>query len=111
MKTTAESSIYIKRHDWFEKLACSTICYLEASGSYCNLHTTEHKKITVSQPLGDIARFLPHDVFVRIHRSYIVNVNHVDRYGDNSFLIDGEKIPIGRIYKKEVLARFNIAMK
>lgn len=111
MKSTTESYIYIKRHDWFEKLPCSTICYLEASGSYCNLHTTEHKKIMVSQPLGDIARFLPQDVFVRIHRSYIINMNHVSCYGGNCFLIDGEEIPIGRIYRKEVLTRFNIVMK
>lgn len=110
MANSTDSTIYIKHNDCLEKIQYSTICYLEASGSYCNIYLSDNKKITISQPLGEIANFLCPYTFIRIHRSFIINVNHVDKYIGNIFFIHNRMLPIGRTYKKEALSHFNIVM-
>lgn len=104
-------NVYIKRNECFEKLPCNTICYIEASGSYCDIHTADCKKYTVTQPLGEITGYLCPDTFIRVHRSYVININYVDKYIGNLFYVHNKMIPIGRAYKKEALTHFNIVFK
>lgn len=108
---TLYSFIYIKHNNSIERLKCSMIRYLEAAGSYCKIHMTGNKVITVSQPLGDIMGKLPTQIFIRVHRSYIININFVNKFYGNFFVIDNDTIPIGRMYKKEALSHFNIVSK
>lgn len=110
MENSSNNCIFIRHNECFEKLPYNTICYIEASGSYCNIYTTDNKKLTISHSLGDIAGFLCPHTFIRVHRSYIININHVDKYADNSFFVYNRMIPIGRMYKQEALSHFNIVM-
>lgn len=110
-KSNANHYVYIKHNECFEKLSYNTICYLEASGSYCNIHTIDCKKYTVSQPLGEITNCLCPDTFIRVHRSYVININYVDKYIGNLFYVHNKMIPIGRAYKKEALSHLNIVPK
>lgn len=110
MANSTDSSIYIKHNDCLEKIQYSSIYYLEASGSYCTIYTSDDKKITISQPLGEVANFLCPHTFIRIHRSFIINANYVDKYIGNFFIIRDMMLPIGRAYKKEALSHFNIVM-
>lgn len=103
--------IYFKQHNSIERLRCSRICYLEAAGSYCNIHMSDNKVMTVSQPLGEIICKLPANIFIRVHRSYIININYVNKFNGNIIYIDDHMIPIGRLYKKEALSHFNIVSK
>lgn len=105
------SYIYFKCKNSLEKVKCSSICYLEAAGSYCNIYLSNCKKITVFQSLREIISFLPQESFIRVHRSYIININCVDKYYKNSLYVNNVAIPIGRAYKKETLSHFNIASK
>lgn len=102
------SEIYFKCNNWLEKLTYNTICYLEAAGSYCSIHVSNNKKLTIAQPLGEIINSLPSDTFIRVHRSYVINIKYVNKYYGNIFYIQDTMIPIGRTYKKEALSHFNI---
>lgn len=102
------SEIYFKCNNWLEKLTYNTICYLEAAGSYCSIHVSNNKKLTIAQPLGEIISSLPSDTFIRVHRSYVINIKYVNKYYGNIFYIQDTMIPIGRTYKKEALSHFNI---
>lgn len=108
---TLYSDIYFKQHNSIERLRCSKIRYLEAAGSYCNINLTDNKVMTVSQPLGEIISKLPANIFIRVHRSYIININYVNKFNGNNIYVDGHMIPIGRLYKKEALSHFNIVSK
>lgn len=105
------SEIYFKCNNWLEKLTYNTIYYLEAAGSYCSIHVSNNKKLTIAQPLGEIINSLPSDTFIRVHRSYVINIKHVNKYYGNIFYIQDTMIPIGRTYKKEALSHFNIVAK
>lgn len=111
MESNTDRNIYIKHNDCFEKLPYGIICYLEAAGSYCNIYMSDNKMLTVSQPLGEICEFLCPNTFIRVHRSYVINRNYVDKYAGNIFIIHDKSIPIGRAYRKEALSNFNIVTK
>lgn len=108
LSKTFGSEIYFKCNNWLEKLTYNTICYLEAAGSYCSIHVSNNKKLTIAQPLGEIINSLPSDTFIRVHRSYVINIKYVNKYYGNIFYIQDTMIPIGRTYKKEALSHFNI---
>ena len=98
---TLGSEIYFKCNNWLEKLTYNTIYYLEAAGSYCSIHVSNNKKLTIAQPLGEIINSLPSDTFIRVHRSYVINIKYVNKYYGNIFYVQDTMIPIGRTYKKE----------
>jgi two-component system LytT family response regulator len=56
------------------------IVYLEASGNYTKFHMVNNTKHTVSKTLKDFEEMLPPDVFIRIHNSYIINKEFVEKY-------------------------------
>jgi DNA-binding LytR/AlgR family response regulator len=77
----------------------SDILFLKADGSYCQLKSKECT-ITFSENLRFLERKLDFaKEFVRIHRSYIVNVNSIQRVHENRLWIADTEIPIGKTYK------------
>lgn len=101
-------SIFIRIQDHFRKILFSDILYIEASGSYCTFYLQTGAKATVAYTLTDTMQHLSKDLFIRVHRSYIVNKNHVVGYIGNIFYIGDQTVPIGRQYKKDALSRFNM---
>lgn len=87
-------------------LPWSDIRWVEAGGSYCRLHLAKRKDCTLSFPLSCIERALPERCFVRIQRSYVVNLDYVDRIWGNSFVLGDEVLKIGREYRKRVMEYF-----
>lgn len=100
--------IFIKSRDFFKKVRFRDILYLEASGSYCVIHLSATENITCTRTLSEIVRHFPATSFIRVHRSFVVNLEHVDRYLGNQLWVEKVSIPIGRLFKKEVLNHLNI---
>lgn len=101
-------NVFIKIKDHFQKILFSDILYIEASGGYCNLHFLTGNKVTVAYRLSEIKQHLPNDLFIQVHRSFIINKNHVTSFIGNTIYIGENTIPIGRVYRKETLSHFNI---
>lgn len=101
-------SIFIKIQDRFRKILFNDILYIEASGSYCNFYLQTGDKIIVTYSLADTIQHLSEVLFIRVHRSFVINKKHVTGYVGNIFYMGEHIIPIGRQYKKEALSRFNI---
>lgn len=106
-KSTVDS-IFIKIQDHFRKISFNKILYVEASGSYCNFYLQAGVKITVAYTLTETMQHLSELLFIRVHRSFVINKNHITSYIGNTFYIGEQMIPIGRQYKKEALSHFNI---
>lgn len=101
-------AIYIKYKDYFHKIEFSNILFIEASGSYCIIHLKNNNKMTVSFSLTEIVKSLPTTLFIRVHRSYAINKDCVDTFIGNILIVGNNKIPVSRLYKKEVFSQFNI---
>lgn len=97
--------LYIKSgHEYF-KIEIDAIQYINSDADYTDIYTQEKKYIT-SESLKHWEEKLNNAQFMRIHKSYIVNLNHVVKTTAKFlFFTDEIKIPIGRTYKTEVLEK------
>ena len=80
------------------KIATQDILYLEAMRDYTRI-TTVAKQYLVLTTLNGIVKKLPADIFIRIHRSYVVNRNKVDAIQKNKINIQSQELPVGKLYK------------
>lgn len=86
------------------------ICYFEADGNYTKIHA-ENEQFTASKTLKEYETMLDESIFLRVHKSYIVNMQKVAKYSnkESSCLIlhNGKKVPISR-RKRYLLNQFSI---
>ena len=96
---------FIKEKDTQYRVNIAEILWIEASGSYCTIHTTQ-KDYTLSISLRVFHERFPHPLLLRIHRSYVVNIDQVTAIRGN-MLVVGEKksseIPMGESYRGDVM--------
>ncbi len=80
------------------------IMFLKANSVYVEIHTAQSSYLHRAS-LKALSKLLP-DNFVRVHRSYIVNLEHAMALNSNVILIVKHRIPIGRRYKNTVLKSY-----
>lgn len=77
------------------------ILYVEASGNHRITITQKEGNEVFQSGLMEVEQLLPEDQFLRCHKSYLVNLNHVKKINKTSFIMDdSHHIPIGRTYEK-----------
>ena len=89
------------------KIDLPSIYLIEAKGDYINIKT-ENKNYVVHSTLKKIEEKLPESLFLKIHRSYIINVKKIIDIEDNSVLIKREVIPVSRSNRPELMKRLNL---
>ncbi|WP_424961169.1 LytR/AlgR family response regulator transcription factor [Ekhidna sp.] len=95
------SFIFLKSGSRFEKVNIENIQYLQADGSYTKFITAD-KEYTLSDNLNNTTNKIRNPSFLRIHRSYVVNIESVTGL-DNDYVFIGEKnLPISRSFKEDV---------
>lgn len=107
-----EDAVFIKESaSVFKKIFYDEIYWIEALENYITIYT-ERGRHTIHFTMKAIEKVLPPERFMRIHRSYIVNVNKIDAIEDNYAVIfyRGQKktLTIAKTYKDELLRRLNI---
>ena len=102
---TNEEYMMIKKNRETHKFHYSSVDYIEGSRSYVTYSTTSGK-ITTTGILKQVEETLNPSVFVRIHRSFIVNLNKIDRISSQEVVIRNTELPLSRKYKKGVLEIF-----
>ncbi len=81
------------------------IYYCKSEGNYTTVYTNKNTKIVVSKPIKAIEELLSNDVFIRCHKSYLINKNHVIQYNKNGLLIINEdhKVPVSSRRKDTII--------
>ena len=72
--------------------------YIESLKDYIKIHRLNNKPLTVKYSLSTIEAMLPRDLFLRVHRSFIVSINKVTAFTPHDIEIGNIEIPIGRQY-------------
>ncbi|WP_455592015.1 LytR/AlgR family response regulator transcription factor [Bacteroides sp.] len=108
MAKTRQNCVFIKIQDFYRKVMFKDILFLEASGSYCNIYLKDRTRFTVTHSLAETAGYLAEGPFLRVHRSFMVNLDYVDSYIGNLLYIGEHTVPIGRMYRKTILSGLNI---
>lgn len=102
-----KQEIYIKEDSRLIRLAYAQILFFESAGDYVKVYTVSKTHIILAT-LKYIEEKLDHSRFIKVHRSYIVNLSKVVDIEDNSLVIQEKVIPISRAYKSVLLSRINI---
>lgn len=94
---------FVKLDSKLIKLYFDEVIYVEAQKDYVKIYTTTGKPQLVWLNLKHIEEQFPPDLFVRSHRSYIVNISKVDIILNEELIIGNTSIPLGMSYKEQVL--------
>jgi two-component system LytT family response regulator len=93
--------IFVKAEHRLIRIQLSEIKYIEGSNEYIIIHLTKDKPLTTLMRMKNIELMLPTTHFMRIHRSFIVNLNHVKVIERNRIVFDDKiYIPVGEQYKE-----------
>jgi len=98
----SEQTVFIKSGSEFHQLPIQNIKYIESDGNYVTFHTTK-RSILARYKISEVKELLPQQFFVRIHRSYIIAIKHIETVKKHCVVIDGNEIPISSNYREEFL--------
>lgn len=102
-----KDSIFVKKDHYFVKIRFDELKWIKAERNYLELHCSDKKFLTRST-LKDILDKLPPDDFFQIHRSYAINLNYIDSLEFTHVILNGESLPIGRLYFDSLKALLGI---
>jgi DNA-binding LytR/AlgR family response regulator len=106
INNTLPDRIFVKFKEKMIKIFTKDILYLSADRSYCRVFTKTDQYV-LSVPLKSVESKLSTDLFVRVHRSYLVNITQIDEFEDNHVFVSGTAIPISPNLKDDLFKRLN----
>ncbi len=109
-KPSSEPSVndlYVNIDRRLIKINIPDIYLIEAKGDYIKIKTESSNHI-VHSTLKKIESKLPSDMFLKVHRSYVINIHRIIDIEDNSVLIKKDVIPVSRSNRGELMKRLNL---
>jgi len=94
-----EAVLFVKTGYEEEKIRLDDLRYVEAEGNYA-AYVLENRKLLSRQTLAEVQALLPPDRFVRIHRSFIVAVDRIDKLARQEVTVGKTVIPVGASYEE-----------
>ena len=101
-----KDSIFVKKQHLYYRIQFGDIQFIKADNVYLEVNTID-KKFLVRSPLKDYLEKLPQQKFYRAHKSYIVNVDHIDAINSKDILINNTLIPISKEFKEFIISAMN----
>lgn len=103
----ADEFIFIRDSNIVKRLKIEDILFAEAMGDYVKLHTAK-KFFAIHKGLRDVEERLPLDRFIRVHRSYIVALDKIDRIEQGVLIISDKPVPVADAYRNTLNKRLNV---
>ena len=109
LRGEAVTKIAIPGHNGISFIELNEIVYAEASNNYSKIILTDGRQFIVSKTLKDVQEVLEEDHFLRVHRQYIINLNHVQQFNRNEGILtmtNSVPIPVARAQKENLIERY-----
>lgn len=107
--------LVISTHKYIHLPLIRDILYLQSENNYCRIHLVDSREILASKTLKHLAKLLENKGFLRIHSSYLVNLNKVIGISRNGHLYieldNQQKLPISAKYRPNILNAIRNAEK
>lgn len=101
------NEVFLKVDNRLIRFSLDEFLYLENVGDYVSIKTTKGSYM-IHATMKTMEIKLSHPAFVKVHRSYIINISKIAYIEDNAIVIDKKNIPISRAHKAELLERLNV---
>jgi DNA-binding LytR/AlgR family response regulator len=93
--------IRIKHSNTIEKIDFADIKWIQSENVYLEIHTRA-KKLVIREQLSKFHEQLPESLFLRVHRSFVVNRSFTNRFDGTAVYIDDNRIPVSKKYKENL---------
>jgi len=100
-------TIFIKSGPQTYRVRVSDILYLEKEGNYITAHLKD-RDILIRQNMSDVFDLVPAEDFIRIHKSFVVAIEHIEMIEVHQLTVDKKKLPIGSTYRDSLRLRLGI---
>jgi DNA-binding LytR/AlgR family response regulator len=97
-------SIFVRHHNTMVKVDIKDILYIEAERNYCRIFSKTKEYLLVIT-LKDMTEKLPQQHFLRVHRSFIINLSQINEIATSHIIIAKKAIPVSKALKEELLKR------
>lgn len=106
-KTKLNDRIFVRTKNIVKKILLKEISHIEAHRVYSMIHKMDGTSVLLSQSLGTTLKLLNHHHFLRVHRSFIANIENIDAFDDQykHIKINDVNIPVSRSYKEDLIHR------
>lgn len=98
---------FVKIGNEQHKIIYDDIMYIKADGNYVTLVQTNKRKLLIRATFGEAINWLPVQKFIRVHRSFIVSIDKIEKIERNLITIGQDKIPVSHIYREKIKSRLN----
>lgn len=102
LNETEKPFLFVKAGNKHVKVNIHELMYVEAVNDYAKLHLTTGKTVLINISLKEVLQRLLKYQFTQVHRSYAINMQHIELIDDNTIFIKEHQIPIGKTYKSTV---------
>lgn len=100
--------IFIKKDYLLIKIKFNDLLWIKSDGNYLELYCNGGKKHLIRSTLKDFLNKLPPTVFLQIHKSYIVNINHIEAIEYSHMIVGNSEIPVGRLFVEKIKETLHI---
>jgi len=98
----ANAHMYVRQGDSFVKILWTDILYVESMQNYLKLHFRD-RTLTIHQTMTSLEEMLPKESFFRVHKSFLVNIFHIELINGGRIFINKRELPISRQRRDELL--------
>ncbi len=105
-ENSGEDHIFIKSNGKLVRLKNDDILYIESMGDYVKFVAQERKYIVLNT-IKNLETKINSQLFMKVHRSYIINASKVDNVHDNRLFIRDSQIPVSKAFRADVARRFH----
>lgn len=104
---TSQNSIFVKSDYRMVQIDIPDITYIEGVKDYIRIHTSKGEPVMTLMSMKSMEERLNPDVFIRVHRSFIININKIDSIEKSVAKIGRASIPISDSYKESVMNKIS----
>jgi two-component system, LytTR family, response regulator len=97
---------FIKCNNKIEKISMNELLFVEGTSNFVTIHTS-HRKLVSYLTMKNVESFLPAELFVRIHKSYLVQINKIDQIDASEAKIGKYHLPISRHFREALIEKID----
>ena len=101
-KPARRDYMFVKHNGKMQRIDFADILFVEAKGDYVDI-STGSRNLMVLMSMKELEEYIPSADFMRVHRSFIVNIRRINATHGNVIEMEGKEIPIGAAYKEHFL--------
>ena len=107
-KSALNDTLFIKDGDYFHKVNVDDILYLSSEHVYVTVHTAQRKFLVRTSMQEYLEHFDP-SLFVRVHRSHVVNIKQINKINSNCVYIGTDEVPMSKNHREDLLKMLNLS--